>query len=546
MPRPPRRLVLVALAGLALALPQQAGAAVKARAADGFVDSIGVNVHLAFNDTPYVPEFATVKQRLEELGIRHVRDELEYYPDRDAQFERLSELAAAGFGSTLIIGSPDNGSAGLEALLEIAAEEIDGVEALEGPNEFSTSGDPDWQPHLVAYQRELYEQAQADPALSALPLVGPSIVHGDQDELGDVSADLDFGNIHSYPFGNPPDKLGTAIARAELNSGQKPIWATETGYHTALNWSGEHPPVSEAAMATYVPRLFLEYFRWGIVRTFSYELLDEWPDPGLDERESDFGLLRNDLAPKPAFDALRNTIAILEDPGAPFDPTALDYSLSEGGVAFSGPESPGLHKVLLQKRDGSFYLVLWRTSSVWDPATGAPLAAPTAPVEVAVAPGIASVTSYQPNVSAAPVWSLTQPDEPLTVEVGPAATILRLVPGDPGAEPEPETPPKPEEPGPTPGPNPGPGSGTGSTPTDEQKPTVEEPRPELPPCSVPRLAAAQPQLGAAEAARRPLPARSRHRPAPALEPGGSAAPATRAPARPRRAGGRQTGTRCLR
>ncbi len=476
---PIRLLALVAVA-LGLAIPAQASAAeVKARPADAFVDSVGVNIHPAYNDTPYVPEFATVLQRLQELGIRHLRDELRDFPDRQGQYQRLNQLAAAGFGSTLVIGSPADGIDGLEALLEIAADDLDGVEALEGPNEYSTSGDPEWQPRLVAYQQALYEKAKAEPALAGLPVVGPSIVHNDQAQLGDVSAWLDYGNIHSYPFGNPPDKLGAAITRAELNSASKPIWATETGYHTALNWTGEHPPVSEAAMATYVPRLFLEYYRWGIVRTFSYELLDEWPDPDLDERESNFGLLRNDLAPKPAFDALRNTIAILADPGEQFVPAALDYTLGEGGVEFAGPESPGLHKVLLQKRDGSFYLALWRTSSVWDPATGEPQAAPALPLEVAVEPGIESATAYLPNVSAAPVWSLTQPDQPVTVDVGPAVTILRLVPGASVPEPEPE-------PGPGPTPAPSPGSGAGSGPGGEQS-SEKGAQPGPPPCSVPML-----------------------------------------------------------
>ena len=435
------RLALFALAGLALALPAQAGAAVQARQADAFVDSIGVNVHTAFSDTPYVSEFATVEQRLQELGVRQVRDEL--YPGREDQYQRLNALAAAGIGSTLIMGSPANGVDGLEELLEIAASEVDGIDALEGPNEYSTLAsppDPDWVVHLRDYQRALYEQAKADPDLGALSVLAPSLVHNDQGALGDISSSLDLGNVHSYPQGGPPqDKWDVAIARARKNSKEKPLEATETGYSTALAASGENRPVSEAAMATYMPRLFLETWRLGLVRTFSYELLDEFDDPGLDQLEAHFGLLRNDLSPKPAFDALRNTIAILEDPGAPFTPASLDYTLSQGGVPISGPESPDLREVLLQKRDGAFYLALWRTASVWDPATGEALAAPGEPVEVTVAPGIESATVYAPNVSAAPVWSAAWPAAPVTVEVGPAVTILRRLPGYPGSQTPPET-----------------------------------------------------------------------------------------------------------
>lgn len=109
----------VAALSVALALPLSASAAVPARQADAFVDSIGVGVHLAYSDTPYVSGFATVQERLEELGVRHLRDDL--FPARSDQYARLEALAAAGIGSTLILGSPSNGSAGLEGLLDVAA-----------------------------------------------------------------------------------------------------------------------------------------------------------------------------------------------------------------------------------------------------------------------------------------------------------------------------------------------------------------------------------------------------------------------------------------
>jgi hypothetical protein len=481
-----RQLRLSALVAIALGLgalfPLHAAGDVKARQADSFVDSIGVNIHTPFSDTPYVSDFEGVRGRLDELGVRHVRDVL--FPDRPDQYERLDELAAAGIGTTLVIGSPAEPAGTREGLLEIAADDLEGIDALEGPNEYSTYTpfDPEWKAHLITYQRALYEEAKADPALASLPVVGPSIVHNDQAALGDIAADLDFGNIHSYPFGNPPDKLGAAIAKAEFNSGPKPIMATETGYHTALKWEGEHPPVDEATMATYMPRLFLEYFRWGIVRTFSYELLDEFPDPDGEDSESNFGLVRHDLTPKPAFEALRNAIRIFEDPGPSFTPGALDYTLSEGGVEIAGPESTGLHKVLLQKRDGSFYLALWRTSSVWDPATGQAVAAPAQPLEITIAPGLESATEYLPNSAAAPVWSMTRPTQPLQLQVGPEVVFLRLVPGEPAAEepaPAPPSPPQGE-------PSPGPAGGQNGTQGGDQG-TAPDPEPRVPSCVVPKL-----------------------------------------------------------
>jgi hypothetical protein len=203
--------------------------------------------------------------------------------------------------------------------------------------------------------------------------------------------------------------------------------ATETGYTTAIEWTpagpGENRPVPESVMATYMPRLFFEYFSRHIARTYSYELVDQRPDPELDDRESNFGLLRNDLAKKPAFDALANTIHLLEDP---------DYSLSG--------ETANLHEVLLEKRDGTFYLALWRIASVWDPIAKTAIDPPSEPVTIAVQPGIEAASEYLPNVSTAPVRTLTAPSQ-VSVDVGPGIVLIELTPTPAGGDGEGEAPP---------------------------------------------------------------------------------------------------------
>ena len=80
---------------------------------------------------------------------------------------------------------------------------------------------------------------------------------------------------------------------------------TEAGYHNALSSTTGQPPASEEAAAVYMPRLLATAFGAGVERTFIYELVDEKPDPGLIDAEQHFGLLRNDLSPKPAFTASR-------------------------------------------------------------------------------------------------------------------------------------------------------------------------------------------------------------------------------------------------
>ncbi len=404
--------------------------AVAARSADSFVDSIGVNIHTV-GETPYREHFEQIEQRLGELGVRHVRDEL--YPGEPSQYTDLNRLAGDGIGVTTILGAPAQGGAKLEAMVALLKDELAGsIEAVEGPNEFSTEGSPDWSSELAAYQQQLYEDVKGDPALASLPVIGPSLVHNDQAQLGDVSAWLDFGNLHSYPEGNGPEyRMGLNVERAELNSGAKPIVATETGYTTAVGWDpagpGENRPVSEAAMATYMPRLFFEYFSRHIARTYSYELIDQRPDPEHTDREANFGLLRNDFSKKPAFLALANTIAILEDPGPAFTPGSLDYTLSG--------ETADLHRVLLQKRDGTFYLALWRTLSVRDPVAKEALEAPSEPVTLELPqPGIGSALEYLPNASASPIRTIPEPSA-VTVDVGPAIVLIALTPE--AAEPQP-------------------------------------------------------------------------------------------------------------
>ena len=414
-----RRGLALGAAALALALPASAGATtVAAKSAGSFVDSIGVNTHFSYTDTPYAQQFETVKQRLDELGVKHIREGLML--NRPDQYQNLDELASIGVHSTLILGEPELGTGGLEELISTLKTSVRGsVEAVEGPNEYDTRGGAGWAPALTSYQQQLYSSVKADPALAALPVIGPSIVQKrNQEALGDISGSLDYGNVHSYPQGGAPEEnISSYLSRGAINSGPKPIMATETGYHNAMGWTGEQAPVSEAAAATYMPRLFLEYFNRGIARTFSYELLDQGTDPN--DRESNWGLLRNDLSPKPAFTSLQNMISILSDSGVGFSPESLDYT--------AGGDLGGLHQVLLQKSDGSFYLALWRADSVSSSGSSGV----ASPVKLEFDRGIESVERFEPGVSAGPVGSLAASGGNVTVPVGAQVTILQLHLGGP-------------------------------------------------------------------------------------------------------------------
>jgi hypothetical protein len=424
--------MVAALVGVALLGPASAVATpVPAKSAGAFVNSIGVATHTSYSNTVYASRFQELKAKLAELGVHHIREDL--MPERPDQYKRLNELAAMGIGSTLIMGKPTNGVSGLNALTSTVKNDLTKVDALEGPNEWYLSGQRNWGAQVAEYQKLLYTAVKSDPALASLPVLGPSTIFWQTGELGDISQWLDYGTIHPYPGGYPAEGyLSRHLEFAKLSSGSKPVVATETGYQTALNSTGTNQPVSEAAKATYMPRIFLEYFRRGVARTFAYQLVDQSSNPNFDEVEAHYGLLRNDLSATPSFDALRNMIDILGEPNTSFSPGTLDYSL--------GGNQENLHQLLLQKQDGSFCLALWRDTSVWDPVNKVALNPGSSPVTISFQQPIANVQTYAPNSSSTALSSISSPTSPLSLEIGPQVRIVRIATGDPSSPPTGEQP----------------------------------------------------------------------------------------------------------
>jgi len=446
-------------------------APVPARSADSFVGSIGVNTHFYYTGTPYVDAFGVVKQRLAELGVRHIRENIAPN-DRPDQYQRLRELSALGIKADLILGDPRNGISTLDRMIATVKNELPGaVDSVEGPNEFNAQGVSNWVSMLREYQQHLYTAIKSDPALSPLTVIGPSITNwGDAEKLGDMSGMLDVGCAHPYTSRPPETVVTESLERSAQTAGTKPAFTTETGYHTALNYKSSSEaflPVTEAAQAVYMPRVFLEQFRRGVARTYSYELLNQFPDAKLTERESNWGLLRNDLSKKPAFDAVQNLIAILKDSGSGSATGSLDYSL-EGN-------QENLRQLLLQKSDGSYYLALWRATSVWDAVKQLTLDPGSSPISIKFKQPVSSVQLYAPNVSSAAVASVANPSGSLSYAIGPQVQILRITPAEgsagSGSETTTGTSPTQTEPAPT-------TIETAPTTTEPTPTTTEEPAPE--------------------------------------------------------------------
>jgi hypothetical protein len=414
---------LAVVAALLLATPRPAHAET-ARSADAFVGSIGVNTHVIYDDTAY-GNFDLLRSRLQELGVRHIRDGV--CGACGWQQDRFAALAGDGIKLDAGLGSPGDSAATVATNLAAVGRLGSMVDAVEGANEWDlfSGHTATWSSEDRAYQQRVWSATQANAALRGVPVIGPSLVFSWEspsswDDLGSLTSQLTYGNIHSYPGGLPPEAtLAQNLSLARQISGSRPVVATETGYHNALsqsNWG--HPAVPEDVAGAYIPRMFLENFRLGVVRTYAYELLDEWPGQAATNMEASFGLLRSDFSRKPAYVSVRNLIAALRDPGAPLAPAEVPLTLS-GGTA-------DVDHLTLRKRSGEVDVVLWRSASLWDRDARRTLVVAPTSVRVTLGSRAFAAQLVKPAGSATPS-PVALRQGAATVSVGASPIVLELL-----------------------------------------------------------------------------------------------------------------------
>ncbi len=400
--------------------------------ADSVVDSYGVGIHLPFLDTPYA-DATKVADALEDLGVRHVRDDL--FLDNPRQYAGIETVAERGIGFDLIMGRPDRPGTPADYVDTVAALPSGAVESLEGVNEWDLFGAtrPGWATEVSTWQQQLYAEAKAEPATAHLPVLSPSMAFKwNYAALPDLSAWSDKANAHMYPGGwKPTNEVSQISSALRTVVPSKPLVVTEAGYHNAVNTTNGHLPVDEATAGDYLPRLLLEHVNRGHERVYSYELIDEFADAGKTNPEANFGLLRRDWSPKPAYTSMKRLLALLADPGPAFTPEPLQ-------VATTGWPSDGRYLVT-QKRDGSHVLLVWRDASVWNPLTRT--AVDVSPAQV----GLSFARDYDITVDQVSGGARsTSTGSSVTVPVGAGVVAVTLAEPGPPALPKVSGPGRPE------------------------------------------------------------------------------------------------------
>lgn len=464
-----------------------------ATSADGFVDTAGVNVYpnAPGNNRPlywngsFPNGEPSLSQDVVRSGMRHVRVEI-----LAADPVLLQEIAALGNQGVrtdaLFEGQEYSNAGGVEPtsagcpttarscptatsiLQQIEADQAADAQAkgipqgpfavdmVEGPNE------PDTQANLVyksytypqsvaAYDQDLYDviHTSSDPAIAAIK-VAPSAFGNPADtaSIGDLAPKCDYATLHSYPFDGLPDRFlegngnpqdaGGYLHQVSSYCPGKPVVVTETGYsYSTAGYSYSSPYASttydsagsagfvtipEAAGGKYIPRMLFENYNRNVARTLLFQIYDD--------ASGNYGLIRSDGTPRPAYSSVQNLISVLADPGPSFTAGSLDYTIS-GGDPFT------LRHALLQKRNGDFYLALWTDTPSTDDAGG-----PTSvkqdissaqPVTLTFNQPVAHARVYLPDGGTDPVGSFANPTT-LSLQVPDQIMLVRVTPGtSPGA-----------------------------------------------------------------------------------------------------------------
>lgn len=378
------RMVLLTIAMLGVTLgTQSCTPAVKAKdipqvsvpsaSASAILQSIGINVHETYNDTTYAPnnDPRALVGYLDSLGVKWVRIGLKISPP-PYEREFMSGLAAAGIHVLAVTGGPNDKSGGFsqgqsQLLIRTLKNSVytGRINAIELPNELDASGLSTWPANLISYCKEYYTALKSDAATRQIPVVGPSMAQpANFQQIPSAIEFQDVRNIHPYAANGWPESpflenwVNSSLGGAA--SSTQPVYATEFGYHNAVNLTNG---VSEAASATYIPRTFLWNYFHGVSRSFLYELFDESPDPESVNTEDHYGLVAVTgtrgvpdsyrQRAKPAYRTVKALIATLRSKST--RPTAESVVRQKGR---------GVEIVKLRRADGGTFYLAWRVGRI--------------------------------------------------------------------------------------------------------------------------------------------------------------------------------------
>jgi hypothetical protein len=401
--------------------------------------SICVNTHIGQGqDDP-----TQAANAMKYTGFRGFRD------DGRSGFDWVS--IARNAGAKMDVLTPANSSTAALTTAEPLAQ-AGHLLAIEGPNEpnnfpvtyngqtsnYNTTFAP-----VAQLQRDLYAHVKVNPVLAGYPVFHSSEAGGSEPDnqglqfltipsgagtlMPDGTQYADYANTHNYIVQNgftgvQDDQAWGAEAPATPQGGWDgpyveysqtwhkhfagypvdhlrgvPRVTTETGFQTTGSGS-----VTEEQQGKSFLNLYLSALKRGWSYTFIYMLHDS-------STQGSWGLFHLDWSPKLSATYLHNMTTILADTG----------SATPGSLQYTIPNAvPTVHDLLMQKKDGTFWLAVWDDRPVGE-ATDAVTVTLASPVSLAAVydPVVGTnPTSTSGNVS---TISLSLSDHPVIIKLIP-------------------------------------------------------------------------------------------------------------------------------
>jgi hypothetical protein len=452
---------LLMLTATCISMPSQGQITLTPKRAYSYTDGVGVNTHLRYTHLPYYTAFETIIfPKLKQLGIKHVRDNFphpSFLGSVSASLMRQRYLKlhdSCGIRYSYLVDSRRvidtarfiNSGEYLE-LFDTNPELIKTVQHFEGFNEpdrtIAVWFPSNWVSLTHTIQKSLWDKAHSMPALSHVSIINASPTHfGPSPSMPDsfaapvphISSYFDYANLHPYDLSGgvnsifPGARYDKEQAYYDTIAKGKPFIVTEMGFPTARGFNNPAACTfgansfhysSELAAGKYYSIAFMELFKRGADRVYSYEFIDQnTADQG--DVEKNFGLLRTDGSEKPAFTAIKNTLTILKDTSLSFSPAPLALTISG--------DTAGVRYSLYQKNNGRYYLALWlgvEKGPNFDYTTFTNIDVPAQQVKIELPYTAAVLNVYQPLLSDLPLHSYSSKDS-LTVHVPDNLLLLEI------------------------------------------------------------------------------------------------------------------------
>ena len=399
-------ITLLAIALMSVSSLKSKADEVTARRADDFVDYMGVAATFGhdngrWNDLAY--------DGLSELGIRYIRGWMNWLDDGVDRFKDMG-IRMVGLWSDNRLRKP------LQCrpkILDVGPDFFIAIEGHNEPdvfskkacyNEFCNNFRQNKYDATKAHQQALYNDIKSDSRTAHLPVVATALAR--PKKIDDASPQLhDLRNLHYYPkwgentyptagYGwnkvSFEDTFGILVDNYGTDS---PIFVTESGHNPQTQ-------VSELAQAKYIGRMFVEYFQKPNVAKFFYFRLHQ---KNHGSSHDGWGLMDVDGNRFKAFYALRSLIDLLKE--ATYDISAArwevpnpDFTPGTLNITYTDKKT-STHDLLLQKADGTYYLLMWQEVNSFNANTSESLSPESDELTITIREGISSATKHEYNLN---------------------------------------------------------------------------------------------------------------------------------------------------